>query len=406
MAAHNANSYDADVLVLGAGPCGAFLANLLGKRGLSCVVVEKRLDIPTASMAIGLMPPSLRRLDDLNLADRVVQEGCPVRRVRVLNEKAELGALDLASLPPPFNFVLSVPQGDVIRLLRDRLTEWPRARLVLGCEVRGVTQDERGVTVHTRDLGSGTPGTLGARFAVACDGAHSPARGYLGLPFEGKHYAPSFVMGDFPDATSWAGEARLVFTPTGSIESFPLPRGRRRWVVQAECETPDAAVIARRVKAVTGMFLDPGAAEGVTRFTPERRLSGGYFKGRVVLCGDAAHVMSPIGGQGMNTGLADAWHLASVLCHLCATGEPPGPWLTQYEWCRRRAFGVAADRAARGMWLGTLKGPMAAALRSLFIRDILLGPFLRDRLAPHFAMLTIPDEDPMGQGPPPHPSEP
>jgi 2-polyprenyl-6-methoxyphenol hydroxylase-like FAD-dependent oxidoreductase len=213
-------------------------------------------------------------------------------------------------------------------------------------------------------------------------------------------------MGDFPDATSWAGEARLVFTPTGSIESFPLPRGRRRWVVQAECETPDAAVIARRVKAVTGVLLDPGAAEGVTRFTPERRLSGGYFKGRVVLCGDAAHVMSPIGGQGMNTGLADAWHLASVLCHLCATGEAPGPRLTQYERCRRRAFGVAADRAARGMWLGTLKGPMAAALRSLFIRDILRGPFLRDRLAPHFAMLTIPDEDPMGQGPPPHPSEP
>lgn len=221
-------------------------------------------------------------------------------------------------------------------------------------------------------------------------------RSRIGIPLKGKSYTSSFVMADFPETTSWHGEARLFFTAAGSIESFPLPRARRRWVIQVDGVASTAADIVRRVEAVAGVSLEEGLAEGVTGFTPERRLCERYFKGRVVLCGDAAHVMSPIGGQGMNTGLADAWHLAGVLQRLCASGEPPERLLGRYEECRRRAFGIAANRAARGMGLGTLRGRLGSALRGGFVRRILFGPLLRDRLAPYFAMLTIPDEDPVG----------
>lgn len=358
------------------------------------MLLEKRPEIAPASMAIGVMPPSLRRLEWLDLAAPLVEAGCRVSRATVLSERGCLGTLELGGLPGPFNYVLSIPQGDLVRLLRDRLRAWPRVRLLLGREVQGIAQDAQGVAVDVRDVVTGALTAVSSRFVVACDGSRSPTRECIGITVEGKTYAPSFMMGDFPETTAWTGEARLFFTATGSIESFPLPGGMRRWVIQSGPVAPDAAAIVQRVGDVTGVDLEAGRAEWVTCFTPERRLCREYFKGRVVLCGDAAHVMSPIGGQGMNTGLADAWHLSRVLQRLCATGEAPGPLLERYARCRRHAFRVAANRAARGMWLGTLKGELAAAMRSVFVRRVLFGPLMRDRLAPYFAMLTIPDADP------------
>ncbi len=390
-----AKTYAADVIVVGAGPCGAFLANLLGQMGLSCLLLEKRIDIASASMAIGVMPPSLRRFEQLGLTAPILQAGCPVTRASVLTENRLLGSLDLSNLPAPFNYVLSIPQGALVRILRDKLQAWPKAQLLLGQEVQSVTQTHQGVLINARDTTTQTSATCSARFAVACDGSRSPMRTYVGIPIKGKSYAPSFLMGDFPESTPWSGEAKLFFTSTGSLESFPLPQQHRRWVIQTTSDLANASILVQRVEEVTGIKLKASQAEGVTAFTPERRLCSHYFKGRVVLCGDAAHVMSPIGGQGMNTGLADAWHLAQVLQRLCVSNEPPERLLTSYEYYRRQAFRIAANRAACGMWLGTRKGHRVAALRSTFVRRILFGTFLRRHLAPYFAMLTIPDTSPL-----------
>jgi 2-polyprenyl-6-methoxyphenol hydroxylase-like FAD-dependent oxidoreductase len=387
--------YDADVIIVGAGPSGAFLANLLGQVGLSCLLLEKRLDIASSSMAIGVMPPSLQRLNYLNLAESVIQAGCPVTLASIFSKKSLLGSLDLSGLPPPFNYVLSVPQNTLVRILRDNLQAWPHVRLMLGQEAQSITQTPHGILLETSDSATGNTTTLSARFVIACDGSRSPVRTYVGIPSQGKMYAPSFMMGDFPESTPWAGEARLFFTPTGSIESFPLPQGQRRWVIQAKPTLANATALVQRVEEVTGVALEASQAKWVTTFTPERRLCRNYFKGRVALCGDAAHVMSPIGGQGMNTGLADAWHLAAVLQRLCASDEPPERLLKQYEHCRRHAFRIAANRAACSMWLGTRKGNRSTALRSAFVRHVLFGTSLRHHLAPYFAMLTIPDTNPL-----------
>jgi 2-polyprenyl-6-methoxyphenol hydroxylase-like FAD-dependent oxidoreductase len=389
------NTYDADIIVVGAGPCGTFLASLLGQMGLSCLILEKRTELPTSSMAIGVMPPSLQRFSQINLVDSILQAGCAVTRASIFSEQSLLGTLNLDGLPPPFNYVLSIPQSALVRLLRENLSTWPHVRLLTGQEPQALTQTHQGVEVETRDHATQTRTTFSARFVIACDGSRSPTRALTGIPMQGKAYEPLFMMGDFPESTSWANEARLFFTSTGSIESFPLPQAKRRWVIQTSPTLANASAIVQRVEDVTGISLETGQAEWVTSFTPQRRLCQHYSKGRVVLCGDAAHVMSPIGGQGMNTGLADAWHLASVLKRLCDTGEPPGRLLSRYEQCRTRAFQVAANRAACGMWLGTRLGSRANTLRSWFIRTILFGTPLYHRLAPHFAMLTIPDTDPL-----------
>jgi ubiquinone/menaquinone biosynthesis methyltransferase len=394
---------DTTVIVVGAGPCGSLLALRLRQLGVACLVVEKRArEADGPSMAIGIMPPSLRFLAELGLADAVVAAGCPVRTATVFEGRCVCGTVDFRTLPPPFGYVLTLPQTAFVRLLRERLSrpaDTPRdtglhsgtpTPLLFGNDVIALSQDGARVHARLRESATGRETTLTARFAVLCEGARGALRTSLNLPCPGKRYAVSFAMADFADHTGWPREARLFFAPGGAVESFPLPGGQRRWIVQTSAATATAETLAQRVEAVAGVPLQAAEATWFSTFTPERRLCPRWHKGRIALCGDAAHVMSPIGGQGMNTGLADAWQLAATLQTLCDDEAiPPQAWAT-YEHCRKRAFRIAANRAAAGMWLGTRTGAVASRLRGALLTRVLRTPRLARRLPPHFAMLTLP----------------
>ncbi len=388
----------ADVIVVGGGPTGLFLSNLLGKAGISTILLEKYAERSIPSMAIGVMPPSLKMFESIDLAAAVVQAGCEVRTAVVHDQRATLGSLDLTLLPPPYAFVLSVPQGDLMRLLRERLTNWPSVRIMEGCEATAARQDADSVTLRVDSAKDGRSHEVTAAYVVACDGNKSSLRNLLGIERVGGAYAVSFVMGDFPDTTPWSHEAHLFFTPKGSIESFPLPDGRRRWVALTESGKQDTDTLVQRVHDLAGVRLDAAHEIWHSSFTPERRLARHFFCGRVALCGDAAHVMSPIGGQGMNTGFGDVWQLAVLLKRLLQTHAPHEDLFAKYEADRRLAFHIAADRAARGMWFGTRTGRWCSALRSLLIRRILFQSPLVRQLPKYFAMLTIPGNDAIGAG--------
>ncbi len=381
---------DADVCIAGAGPVGSFLACLLGAAGVRTRVAERRTAPPARSMAIGIMPPTLRRFAALGLASPLVAAGCGVERAVVHDGRRALGDLGFASLPPPYPFVLALPQGELVRTLWARMDAV--ATFAPGTAVEGFAADADGVEVRLRSAREPAGRALRCRFLVLCDGVHGRLSAELGLDTPPRPYRPTFVMGDAKDGTGWGAEAHLFFTPEGSIESFPLPDGLRRWVALTRSGDPadTAEALCARVSRLAGVPLRTEDLVDASRFTPAYRLARSFAAGRVALCGDAAHTMSPIGGQGMNTGLMDAWHLAGTLVRLVRTGDDPAGPLRRYGQVRRRAFRRAARRAAIGMWVGTRTGTAVSAVRARVVRGLLQRRAMQPRLARFFSMTSIP----------------
>lgn len=380
------------VIIVGAGPIGLLLANLLGSLNILTEVFERRAAPLASSMAIGVTPPSLEILKRLNLDQVFSTTGVQVRYAEVYESGRKLGRLSFDHIHSEYPFFLSIPQAQTVQILRESLRRFWSVRLHDGLECTGLQQNASNVQVDLRDSRTGITHRVCGAFVIGCDGHRSAVRTAIGLSVRERDYPQRFVMADFEDNSGLKAEARLFFSAAGSVESFPLPGGWRRWIVLSSGSRHAAPLsyLIGAVRRLTGYDLSRQSARSLSEFGAKRMVVERYYTGRVVLAGDAAHVMSSVGGQGMNTGFADAEFLAALLpAALRTPGRIPECFAT-YDRLRRRACVVAANRAERGMWLGTRRGRLASALRKFFIAGVLFSPACRPRLAPHFAMLTIP----------------
>ena len=353
-----------DVLIVGGGPVGLFLGCRLAQLGFAVRVLEPRTEPRAHSRAIGVHPPALERLAELGLADAFVREG-----VRIAYGHAyagtkrlgtrRLGTLSFTDLPGPYPFILTLPQPRTEALLARRLRELEPDAL-LRAEVRGLEQTTEHVNVT---LATGE--RLTARFLVAADGKTSFVRNALQIPFRGRSYPDHYLMGDFHDTTDFGTDAALYFTRAGLVESFPLPGVLRRWVAKTpeHVSAPTPKILAGLIQERLSVRLPVETNSMLSAFGIQRFLAERFVAGRVALVGDAAHVVSPIGGQGMNLGWLGAWRLAESLA---TSGD-----LSGYAAHRR-----SARRAVVRAEFNTVMGRVTpvAGVRDAAIWSILHGP--------------------------------
>ncbi|HJW00360.1 MAG TPA: NAD(P)/FAD-dependent oxidoreductase [Arthrobacter sp.] len=340
-----------DVAIVGGGPVGLYLAALLLQEGLGVRVMEQRLRRDSHSRAIGIHPPALAALDRAGLATALAEEGVAIRRGRAYSRGRLVGTMSFESASRRFPFVLSLPQFRTEGHLERRVRELDPAALAMGARVTGIRRDGGRPALA---VASGDASTLlRPAFAVAADGAHSAVRHMLEIPVSAKEYPDHYVMGDFADAGIFGTDAVLFLEEGGIVESFPLPGGLRRWVVRVgrPGQSPDAEALALLVRQRTGIGLDAGSSTMLSSFSVRSVIARRMVAGRTVLIGDAAHEISPIGGQGMNLGWLDAEALAPVICE-AMEGRPVERRLRDFELLRRRAAGVARRQSEVNMMLG------------------------------------------------------
>ncbi len=284
-----------DVILIGAGSTGLVMAKQLELAGFQVLIIEKRTERGTHSRAIGIHPPGLRILKHIGILEEFLSRGTSVTRGLAHVGSVQVGSISLASGLESHDRVLTIPQFQTEEILEHSLEH---ATLLRGWTLTALHQYSSGVQIEI------TSGDLIDRYECAvligADGMHSTVRRLTEIKWIGRTYPFRYAMADVADNTDFGNDAAIFLNTEGLTESFPLPGGIRRWVVNHQFNSINVDRFFEIIQKRTRLFPDIKTQSMFSEFEIHQYRAEKMYHGHVFLVGDALGVMSPIGGQAMS----------------------------------------------------------------------------------------------------------
>lgn len=345
-----------DVLIAGAGPTGLTLANLFGRAGVRTLLVEANASTVSEPRAVSIDDESLRAVQKMDLLDQVLPDTVAGYGSEYRSPNGRI-FLRVKPLAKPYGH----PRRNAFRQplfearLREGLARYPSVETRFQCKVMDFIQDKTGVSVDLLG-GDGQAATATAAYMIGCDGAGSPTRGKLGSTLEGDSLAERWLIVDLENSPSPSPETIVFCDPERACIALPGPHLTRRYEFKLKPGETDAAILADET---VERLLDRHDADPHSRIVRKTvyhfhaRIADNWGRGRVFLAGDAAHLMPPFAGQGMNSGVRDAVNLAWKL-EAVVKGRIGAGLLASYEVERRQHVAEMIRLAVR---MGGIMGP-------------------------------------------------
>ena len=375
-----------DVMIIGAGPTGLSLAIECVRYNLSCRIIDQSPTPTTYSKAIAIQARTLETFQRMGIHKRFLASGIQIKASNIHCGHKKYALVNLQHIASPFPFVLSIEQSKTEQILTDYLQE-------LGCSVERPTclisyQEKEGSIFVRTDKE-----VIQAKYLIGCDGAHSTVRKAMGCTFEGKTFSDIFSLADVKIGWDRAPNELQVFLESDGIMAvFPLPeKDRYRLIFQLkrlrglfhpnlpiehgivqseEIASPTLPEIQQLLSSYTQEAITVSDPRWIANFHINSRLSNRYRKNNIFLAGDAAHIHSPVGGQGMNTGIQDAFNLAWKIAYVHQQLSNSS-LLDTYEEERHCLGKKLLKGTERASTMATLHSPLL-----LFVRNHLLSALL------------------------------
>jgi 2-polyprenyl-6-methoxyphenol hydroxylase-like FAD-dependent oxidoreductase len=359
-----------DVLVVGAGPVGLAMAIELARYGVPVRIVDKAVQRTDKSKALVIWSRTLELMDRIGCTASFIDAGFKVTAANIRTEDKQIARITLDEIPTPYPFALVLPQSETERLLEEQLTSYG-VHVERSVELIRFEANADGVVSTLCHL-DGREEAFESAWLVGCDGAHSIVRHQLGLGFEGDTLKSDWILADIHlSGVPHPGEIEILWHAEGVLAIFPISKDRYRVIANVGDGSGKAAGTDPTLEEVQAV-MDRRGPGGMIASEPlwlagfhinERKVTD-YRVGRLFLAGDAAHIHSPAGGQGMNTGIQDACNLAWKLALVCHGIGNTELLLDSYSQERSAVGETVLKGAGRITAIGILSGEIKQSIRN------------------------------------------
>lgn len=380
------------MLVVGAGPTGLVLAAELLARGIRTRIIDQGDAVALQARAIGIHARTLEVLGMMGLAERFLADGQVVRHMRFYSEGRPLASLEFARSGSRFAFMLNLPQDQTERLLRARVVELGGV-VENRTELTSLTVGADAVTAAVRGP-DGQAETITSEYVVGCDGAHSRVRRELGLTFHGHPYPQDWLLADVLLDWDLREDATHAFFRPDGLPVILFPMRDHRWRLtlpfagNRDAQAPTLEEIQRLTDQRAPRPVTVSDPSWLACFRSHRRSASAYRRGRVLLAGDAVHIHSPAGGQGLNTGMMDAHNLGWKLA-LVAAGRAPDALLDTYG-AERQPVAEEVLRLTHALvHYGTMSHPVKRRVRDVVVPALSRSPVIQRRVASRMSQVYV-----------------